>query len=341
MAELEPEAPKTKSLGEKLTSFPKFSLYVILAVIASLALFPSMEIPVKPSAASTDLFASLMTLPEGSTIILQSDWTNSSRGESAGAMEALLRIVMRKKLKFVIMSVGDPSAPRVARGALERINTEREAMGEPRYEKWNDFIELGYFPNAEATGNAMANNLKTAWSGRMDQSPQGPRNVFESPVLQGINRIEDVAMLINIHASDTLNRLIERIGKRTKLASMCTGVMGPETMVYYTSGQIVGVSVGLNGVVEMEALMQRGIDPYEGVEGTEAQKLSHDIKNPVLAPGRPKIEGFRPPPGKDAKAYNYARGMQYYLSLHSALSLMILAVVIGNIGTFLMRRRAS
>lgn len=340
MAELEPDGPKTKSLGEKLTSFPKFSLYVLLAAIASLALFPSVEIPVKPSAATTDLFASLMTLPEGRTIIIQSDWTNSSRGESAGAMEALLRIVMRKKLKFVLMSVADPSAPRVARGALERINQEREDSGEPRFEKWTDYVELGYFPNAEATGNAMANNLKTAWQGRTDQSPEGQRNVFESPVLQGISRVEDVAMIINIHASDTLNRLIERIGKRTQLASLCTGVMGPETMVYYTSGQLVGVSVGLNGVVELETLMQRGIDPYEGMDGKEAQQKAHDSKNPVLAPGRPKIEGFRSAdPSKPIK--NYARGMQYYLSLHSALILMILAVVIGNIGTLMMRKRGA
>lgn len=345
MAQVDPE-PAKKTLGEKLTSFPKFGLYMILASIASLALVPSCEIPVKPGAGTTALFASLMTLPEGSTIIIQSDWTNSSRGESAGAMEALLRIVGRRKIKFVLMSVGDPSAPRVARTALERINVERESVGEPRLEKWNDYVELGYFPNAEATGNAMATNLRNAWQGKTDQSPDGLKNVWESPVLQNIRRIEDVSLMINITASDTINRLVERIGKRTKLASMCTGVMGPETMVYFTSGQLVGVSVGLNGVVELEALMQRGIDPYkewEGKEitGQEGEKLAHDIKNPVLGRGLPRIEGFRAPEGKDAKKYNYVRGMQYYLSLHAALALMILAIVIGNIGTFMTRRKES
>jgi len=339
MAQIEPEpqaAVPTKTFGEKLTSFPKFVLYLILATISALALVPSCEIPVKPGAGTIDFFAGLMNLPEGSTIIIQSDWTNSSRGESAGAMEGLLRLVMRKKLKFVLMSVADPSAPRVARGALERINIEREKATppEPRYEKWTDYVELGYFPNAEGTGNAMANNLKTAWQGKTDQSPDGLRDVFESPVLKGITKIEQVAMMIDITASDTINRLVERIGKKTRLASMCTGVMGPETMVYYTSGQLVGVSVGLNGVVELEALMQRGIDPYEGVDGKEAEKKAHDIKNPVLARGRPKIEGF-------TGMKNYARGMQYYLSLHAALGLMILAIVIGNIGTFMTRRRSA
>ena len=60
MAQIEPEpqaqAP-AKSLGEKLTSFPKFALYLILATIAALALVPSCEIPVKPGAGTIDLFA--------------------------------------------------------------------------------------------------------------------------------------------------------------------------------------------------------------------------------------------------------------------------------------------
>jgi hypothetical protein len=261
-------------------------------------------------------------------VIVQSDWTNSSRGESAGAMEALMRILIRKKVKFALMSVADPNAPRVARDALRRINLELEAAGETPYKKWEDYVELGYFPNAEGTGNAMAENLRTAWAGKKDQGPNGMTDVFQSPVLQDIQRIENVQMMINIHASDTLNRLIERIGRRCPLASMCTGVMGPETLVYYTSKQIVGASVGLNGVVELESLMERGIDP--DISDKDAQ----DLKNPVQAKGRPKIEGFT---GKK----NYARGMQYYLSLHSALTLMILAVVIGNIGTFLSRRKSA
>ena len=328
MAENEAVKPAPRSLGERLTSVPKFTLYFILMIVSTIALFPTVVIPNKPSESSIDLYVSLMTLPQGSTIILQSDWTNSSRGESAGAMEALLRLVMRKELKLVFMSVGDPSAPQVARDTLRRINLEREKNGERPYKKWDDYIELGYFPNAEGTANTMADNLRNAWKGKRDAGPSGQMDVWQSPVLQGINRIEDIKMIVNIHASDTLARLIERIGRKTKLASMCTGVMGPETLVYYRSGQVAGVSVGLNGVVQFETLMARGIDP------DISEKDSQDTKKPVRAPGRPAIPGFE---GKT----NYARGMQYYLSLHVALTLLIVAVALGNIGTFLVRRRSE
>jgi hypothetical protein len=316
------ETPQRKSFGEKLTSFPRLWLYGLLMLCTSIPLFVTVVIPTKPSKPTIDLFAALMSLPDGSTIIVQSDWTMSTRGESAGAMEALLRILMRKNIRFALMSVADPQAPQVAKNTIRRINAERKLKGQKEWVQWEDWVSLGYFPNAEGIGNAMANNLRTAWGGKKDMQPgAGMTDVFQSPVLKNVRRIEDVPMMIDIHASDTLNRLIERVGKRTRLASMCTGVMGPETIPYHTSGQIVGVSVGLNGVVEMETMMENGIHPT-GEGGA------------VEAAGKPAIPGFK---GET----NLARGMNYYLSLHVALTLMILAVVIGNIGMFLSRRRTE
>ncbi len=337
------DTPQTKTFGERLTAFPRLGLYLCLVLATAAPLFVKQTIPTIPDRPAVDLFAALMSLPDGCTIIVQSDWTNSTRGESAGAMEALLRIIMRKNIKFALMAVADPQAPQVAKDTIRRINEERKAKGEKEWKQWDDWVALGYFPNAEGIGNAMANNLRTAWSGKKDLKPgAGMTDVFQSPVLQSIQRVEDVQMIINIHASDTMNRLVERIKKRTKLASMCTGVMGPETLVYHTSGQIVGVSVGLNGVVWMETMMERGIDPYDAIDpetgktmtSKKAERLSMDPKNPVRAIGKPKIEGFK-------EATNYARGMNYYLSLHFALGLMILAVVAGNIGMVLTRKRGE
>lgn len=330
------ETPQPKSFGEKLMSMPRLALYGLLVLMTAGPLFVKQTIPTTPGKPTIDLFAALMSLPEGSTVIVQSDWTNSTRGESAGAMEALLRILMRKNIKFALMAVGGAECPQVAKDTIRRINNERKAKNEKEWKQWEDWVGLGFFPNAEGIANAMANNLRTAWAGKKDMQPGvGMSDVFQSPVLKDIQRVEDVKMIINIHASDTLNRLIERIKKRTKLVSLCTGVMGPETLVYHTSGQIEGVSVGLNGVVELETLMERGISPYEDEpDKKKAAKMAEDPANPVMAEGKPKIEGFK---GET----NFARGMNYYLSLHFALAMMILAVVLGNVGVALSRRRSA
>lgn len=321
MAQNEPV--KQPSLAQKLQAMPRLALYLILAgAITATLLFSKSELPKKPDPSTIDLFASLMQLPDGSAVILQSDWTVSTRGESGGATEALLRILMRKNIKFVLYSAADPQAPQVARDAVMRINAERKADNQREYKPWEDYIELGYFPNAEALGQAMANNIRSAWAGKKYPNPQGqPEDVFKSPVLQGISKVDDFPMMINITASQTVDVIVERMAGKVKLGFLVTGVMGPETTVYYKAHQVEGVSVGLAGVVDLETMMQKGIDP-EGANGA------------VRAPGRPAIPGF-------AGMKNFARGMNYYPALHVAMFLMILAVVIGNIGMVLARKEGA
>lgn len=296
----------------KLNSSQK--LYAMLVVCTAIPFLFNVPIPTKCSPSSVDFYQAVMAIPEGSTVLIQSDWTNSTRGESMGQMESLMKILMRHKVKSVIYSAADPQAPQVARDLINSINLDQKKHGEPEYKRWDDWVMLGFFPNPEGTGNAMASNLRKAFAGKKDTPPGGsPTDVFLSPPLKDIKSVGDAAMLINITASNTINILIERLSGRVKMGSMCTGVMGPETLTYYSSGQLSGVSVGLRGVVEMETMLQSGVN----VQGPDGKIF-------VEQKGKPETAGF---PGKQ----NLGRGMQYFLSLHIALILLIGAVIAGNL----------
>jgi hypothetical protein len=110
-------------------------------------------------------------------------------------------------------------------------------------------------------------------------------------------------LLILITASNTSNITIERI-TGVPLLMMVTGVMGPETQVYYASKQVKGLVVGLKGVYDME---------------TQMQKDWPDT----------------------AQYVNLDNGAKYYPTLHLALLLLIAAVVIGNVGQALTKRRSA
>lgn len=318
----EVESKRKPDFWDRLTTVPKFWLYLILMAITSSMLFPQVPLPNKPTEENIDLFAYLMQIPEGKTIIISSDWTTSTRGESQAQMDSLLRLVMRQKLKFAVVSVGDARSPQVARDAIRRINEERKAAKEPVYSKWTDYVEVGFYANVEGTFNAMGDNLRTAWKNRRDTQPgKGLTDIFESPVLKDIRKIGDAALIVDVHASNVVITMLERLYGKIPIGSMCTGVMGPETKNYYMSGQLVGLCIGLNGAVGFELMMEKGIDP-EGRDGM------------VRANGHPRIEGF-----KGQK--NLAQGSMYYLSLHAAMALLILAVVVGNIGMFVTRRRTG
>ncbi len=303
-----------KSLGEKLQSINRSTLFLILIICTSVPLFFPVKLPNRTDAPSQDLYQKLMTLPEGSTVLVQSDWTNSTRGESGGQFNALMRILMRRHIKACIYTAADPQAPEVARNAIAELNKQQDAAQLPEYKEWEDWVHLGFFPSAEGTSVSFGTDVRKAFAGKKATSPSGSKeDVFQSPVLKNIHAVRDFPLMILITASNTSNVAIERLYGKVPLAMMVTGVMGPETQVYYDSHQLVGLSKGLKGVYDIENMMQDGA----------------------------KIGGQSFPPFTGPGVINKDLGTRYYPTLHAALLLLIVAVVIGNVGMFLSRKRSA
>lgn len=315
------DAPDIRA-AEAKTNWSRSILFLLLIIATSLPLVFPTTVPNKPSDPSLHLYSSLMSIKDGSTVLIQSDWTNSTRGENGGEFEALLRILMRKSCKLAIYSVSDPQAPQVARDVITRLNNERKKEGDKQYEKWNDYVVVGFFPNAEGMNNAMAGSLRTAWNGKKDVGPDGQlTDVFKSPVLANVKLVSDASMLVMVTGTNSFNIVIERLFGKVPLCALVTGVMAPESQVYYASGQITGLAAGLKGVYDLETMMENGVN-LPGVKDTVVW-AGHE---------REQIPNF---PGKT----NFQRGGQYYPTLHFALGLLILAVFAGNIGMVISRRR--
>ena len=313
--------PTPKSFAEKLQSVPKPVLYLVLFLLAALPLFFPVKLPNKPIDASIDFYAHLMQLPEGSKVLISSDWTNSTRGESMGEMEALLRILMRKGIKFVVYTTADPQAPQVARDTIRKIADQEGKAGGYRYKPFEDYVILGYYPNGEGTTSAINNKFLSICEGKKDWPENSPpRDVLQSPVLQGIKSVSDFKYLIMVTASSTNTVVLERVTK-APLMFMVTGVMVPENTTYYASGQLKGLCGGVKGVYDLETLMEDGLN-VEGPHKVLSEKYT-DV-----------IPGF---PGKQ----NAGKGNAYYPSLHFALFLLILAVITGNVGMFLSKRKGA
>lgn len=322
-----PETANSKSFGEKLLSVPRWVLFLVLFFMASWPLFKPVPIPNQPSDSSADLFRELMQLPEGSTVIIQSDWTNSTRGESRGQFDALLRILMRRNIKFGLMAVADTQAPEVARDVIELINLERRQASPPQreYKRWEDWVNLGYFPNAEGTGNQLAQSLRDTFGNRRDKDPSGSeQRVLESPVFQGIDDVGKLSAFIVVTGTKSIVIAIERLQAKVKILGMVTGVMGPETLNYYVSGQLKGLSAGLKGVYDMETMMDKGVN----VPGPDGKPVytTQKFNEP--------IQGF-------SGEKNLDKGTRYIFTLHMAILLLILVVVIGNVGVILTRTKVK
>lgn len=322
MAILEPNSAQPRSAGEMLQALPRPFLYLLLILASTIPLFFKLSLPNKPADYAMDLYASVMKIPEGSTVLVSTEWTNGTRAESAGEFEAVLRMLMHRNIKFVIFSIGDPQAPPVAKDEIRLLNEERKAKGERIYERWNDWIEIGYFANAEGTAEALSASVKNAFAGKKDLNPKGDQeDIFNSPVLKHVSTLKDIPVFFEITASSTSTIYIQRISNKVHLALLCTGVMGPEAVPYYSSGQLCGLIAGLKGVVDLETLMVDGLN----APGEDGKVVIPWTKSSEVIPGfmDPKFRG---------------KGVQYYPALHAAMILLILAIIAGNLGMFLSKR---
>jgi hypothetical protein len=303
------DTTKAQELGARLQALPRQWLYLILIVCATVPLFFPVHIPNdSPDVSAKDIFGALMTLKAGDKVLIGTDWTNGTRAESGSEMEVLLRILIRKGVKFAVYSTGDPQAPQVFRDTMARVSDEEAKNGYPAYQPIKDWVMAGYFANSEGTNVALNNNIKAAFAGKTDHGT----DVLQSPIFDGINSIADFKYLILVTPSNTDTITLERINK-VPMMFMVTGVMVPTDQPYYASGHLKGLCAGIKGVFDLETLMDTGLKAGESKWGA--------------------VPGFPDKP-------NAGRATRYILSLHFCLGLMVLAIIVGNIGMALSKKVA-
>ncbi len=281
-------------------------LYLILILTATVPLFFNKALPNVPDDSSESLYLSLARLQEGDTVIIQTDWTNATRGENGSHFEALIRALIAKKVKFALVSAYSPLAPAVARDVIGRINGDLVAEDKQPYRQWDDWVDLGFFPNMDAAAIGMRSDLRQIIQERKETDPQGQqRSVLQSPVFQNIKALGDIKLYMVVTGTNSINSIVARLSGAVPIGGMVTGVMGPELLVYYDAGQLVGLANGLKGVYDLEQMMS---EPYTYVS-----------KAGVREEFEPILPGFS------------GRGTRYYLTLTLTLILLVGTVVIGNL----------
>jgi len=219
-------------------------LYGILMLLVGWQILKPIEVPNVTMGMSKDLFDKIESLNPGDRVLIESDWTTSTAGESRGQFKALIRHLMRRQVKFVTTAI-DPLAPGIGELYIEEVKREEPPDG-PRYQKGRDYEIAGYFPNAENHVQAMVTNI------RKELNSKGLAN---SPVLAGIADLSDMKAVILVTASSSINVWYERMRNKAPLGLMCTAVMAGENIPYHASGQLFGMTIGAKGAFDYETLL--------------------------------------------------------------------------------------
>lgn len=223
-------------------------LYALLLLSVTLPFMPTfsnIKVPVKISPSTQKLYDTIESIPEDSFIIFGTDWSAGTRGENGAQTEALMRHVMKKKLRFAVLCF-DPQAATLTQTMAEKLQKQ---YGYSEGENWCNW---GYRVQEQLFFKALANNIVST----VKADTRG-RPIETLPVMRGVTSAKDVKLLVNINPTNSYTYYIQYLQGpyHIPLVFAPTAVMAPEAFNYLDSGQISGMLNGLTGAIEYEQIL--------------------------------------------------------------------------------------
>ncbi len=264
-----PHSPSASRLEMLLGRIDRRLVYIGLFIVTLIPMVRKFSMPLYVTEPPKLLRATIDELPQDKVVMISSDWDAGTQAECRPQMVALVRHLIRRDLKFVVLSMAYPTCPQIADQAIQSAIRLENASDRYVYgEKW---ANLGYRvlddPWLRAFTTDIHPAIKQDWNGT-------PVDVI--PVMKGVRRFgpdADVSMLINVTGSDTIHYWYQHLGPtKAKFGLGCTAVQAPEQYAYLDSGQLSGMLTGMKGAAEYEKLLEI---PAFGTTGMYGQSFAH------------------------------------------------------------------
>ena len=240
---------ETQSIWVKMQKVDRRVIYSLLLLSIVLPMLsPAVKFPIIPSQQSIDFFNGINDVAAktpGKLVIVDGFWANGTRGEQQWQTQAILTHLMRKHLKFALLSFdtqNETLMPKIAADLAKEYG----------YRYGTDYINWGYRPVPQQT----IKGLVTDVPGTIGHDFSG-KSVTSFPVMHGIKSSADIGAVIDI---TPVSSIVNWIGlfqgaNNTPLFYAPTAVMAPEGYPYLDSGQITGLLTGIKGAGDYETLL--------------------------------------------------------------------------------------
>ena len=191
------------------------------------------------------VYDTIEKLPEGSPILISSDFDPGSEAELDPMMRAVLAQCWRKKLRVVVMSICSANSPPLARQIVESsANANGAVYG-------TDYVLFGYRAGGSAPVLALGQDWYAVYPTDINDKP-----AREIPAMKGISKLTDFPLCIEMSAVSTIDYwlLAGNAKYGLKLALGVTAVMATDYYQYLATGQVVGIIGGIAGASQYESL---------------------------------------------------------------------------------------
>lgn len=263
------QAGGTTQIERLLGRLDRRVVYLGLLVLTLLPLVFRWKLPLYVTEPAEKLHQTIEALPTDKLVIVSSDWDAGTQAESRPQMIAVIRHLIRRNLKFVLITISYPTSPQLGQDAVnEAIRLEG---AESRYTYGKEWANLGYRVTDDPWLRSFASDISGAFKADLNGKP-----LAEIPLMDGVHKFGpngQVSMLIDITGSTTIEPYYQYLTPTgAKVGLGCTAVMAPEQYPYLDSGQLSGLLTGMKGGAEYEQILNA---PGFGMPAMAGQSFAH------------------------------------------------------------------
>ncbi|MCX7995330.1 MAG: hypothetical protein N3A65_06130 [candidate division WOR-3 bacterium] len=251
------------NIFERLSQLDRRIIFLLVAIAVIVPMIVPLNLPVDITKPVKNVYDKIESLPEGSVVLVSTDYDPGSEAELYPATEAFIEHCFRRNLKIYMMGLW-PAGSELGNIALNKIaKYYNKKYGE-------DFINVGYRPGGAvmllSLGRNFSDVIKVDYQGiPVDSLPLGRR----------VKSARDLSMVMTFSAGDPgiIHWIIyfhARYG--VPVCGATTAIMAPQQYPYLSSGQLVGLLGGLKGAAEYETLVERR---GRGLRGMDSQSIVH------------------------------------------------------------------
>ncbi len=247
------------TFGQRLQKLDRRWLYLLTALVIGIPFLPGVRVPVPAPVIQPQTRAYYQAIEDLASdpveskklVIVAVNYGAGTLAENQSQCEATLKHLMRKKLKFALLTFIDPQGRDLGLRLAERLGPSRG------YTYGQNWCSFGFRPFDGV--NQILKTMSTDMPGGVVTDAKGAA-IESLPVMAGVRSADDVGMVINFASTQSIDVWLQFFSRPDKSALPVlyapTSIMAPEAYPLLRSGQLKGMLTGLKGAIEYEALLK-------------------------------------------------------------------------------------
>jgi hypothetical protein len=229
--------------------------FIVVAAFVILTEIITLKMPIGISRSVQGLYDKIEEAPPDKIVIVESDWGVNIKAESEGQMRAVLEHLMRRKVKFAVMSwVGNPE------GQQNGMRIASDVAEKYGYEYGEDWVAWGAMKKASGAELAsLAKDIHGAVNTDVNGMPLG-----DIPMMKNVRKISDVYLVFAVTYDWSWTQWLGFVQGvyGTNYAVGVSAITSSTAYAYVETGQMCGLLPGAPGAAEYEELLKRDNDKY-------------------------------------------------------------------------------